>query len=221
MARKRSQRRVIYAASAMVILILGMVAFKFHIVAAQERAQGVKKQQMLQSASNKIKAVETEQKALEKQNTDLETKIQTDYVPKAQHDQEVEGLKQEVEAAKQSAAARKAAIATYAVASKPAVITYGGSHEDWMAAAGIAASDYGYVDYIVSHEGGWGGVQVYNRGGSGAYGLCQSLPGNKMASAGTDWATNPVTQLRWCASYAAGKGGWRASYLLWISQQWW
>jgi hypothetical protein len=27
-----------------------------------------------------------------------------------------------------------------------------GSHEDWMAAAGIAPSDYGYVDYIISHE---------------------------------------------------------------------
>ena len=35
---------------------------------------------------------------------------------------------------------------------------------------------------------------------SGAYGLCQHLPGSKMASAGSDWATNPV-QLRWCNSW--------------------
>lgn len=90
-----------------------------------------------------------------------------------------------------------------------------------MAAAGIAPSDYTYVDYIVSHEGSWCGTARYNSAGSGAYGLCQSLPGNKMASAGADWATNPVTQLRWCASYAAGKGGWYASYLFWVANNWW
>jgi hypothetical protein len=36
---------------------------------------------------------------------------------------------------------------------------------------------------------------------SGAYGLPQALPGSKMASAGSDWATNPVTQLRWQQQY--------------------
>lgn len=87
-----------------------------------------------------------------------------------------------------------------------------------MAAAGISPSDYPYVDYIVSHESGWRHL-VSNP--SGAYGLCQALPGSKMASAGADWATNPVTQLRWCSSYAAGKGGWAASYNIWISKHWW
>ncbi|MGN6753923.1 MAG: lytic transglycosylase domain-containing protein [Intrasporangium sp.] len=32
---------------------------------------------------------------------------------------------------------------------------------------------------------------------SGAYGIPQSLPGNKMAKFGNDWQTNPVTQMRW------------------------
>jgi hypothetical protein len=36
-----------------------------------------------------------------------------------------------------------------------------------------------------------------NLGGSGAYGLPQANPGGVMASAGPDWATNGVTQLRW------------------------
>ncbi|MCC9306472.1 hypothetical protein LN042_05000 [Kitasatospora sp. RB6PN24] len=36
---------------------------------------------------------------------------------------------------------------------------------------------------------------------SGAYGLPQALPGNKMASAGADWQTNPATQLRWALQY--------------------
>lgn len=95
---------------------------------------------------------------------------------------------------------------------------YSGSHEDWMAAAGIDPSDYQYVDYIVSREGGWN-PHAYNP--SGAYGVCQSLPGSKMASAGDDWQDNPVTQLKWCNSYAQHYGGWYESYLFWIAHSWW
>jgi uncharacterized protein YabE (DUF348 family) len=91
-----------------------------------------------------------------------------------------------------------------------------------MQAAGISSGDYGYVDYIISHEAGWGGTTKYNSSGSGAYGICQALPGSKMASAGADWATNPVTQLRWCSSYAHSKfGGWAGAYNYWISHHYW
>jgi len=36
---------------------------------------------------------------------------------------------------------------------------------------------------------------------SGAYGIPQSLPGNKMATAGADWQTNPTTQIKWGLGY--------------------
>jgi hypothetical protein len=36
---------------------------------------------------------------------------------------------------------------------------------------------------------------------SGAFGIPQSLPGDKMASAGTDWRTNPLTQIEWGLGY--------------------
>jgi hypothetical protein len=36
---------------------------------------------------------------------------------------------------------------------------------------------------------------------SGAYGIPQSLPGDKMASAGSDWQTNPATQIKWGLGY--------------------
>ena len=36
---------------------------------------------------------------------------------------------------------------------------------------------------------------------SGAYGIPQSLPASKMASAGADWKTNPETQIRWGLDY--------------------
>lgn len=101
-----------------------------------------------------------------------------------------------------------------------------------MALAGIAPSDYQYADYIISHESGWcptkaqgqyGGCPPYS--GSvpsyGGYGLCQSTPGSKMASAGADWATNPITQLKWCSSYASRYGGWAGAYSHWLANHNW
>lgn len=35
----------------------------------------------------------------------------------------------------------------------------------------------------------------------GAYGIPQSLPGNKMATYGSDWKTNPSTQIKWGLNY--------------------
>lgn len=89
-----------------------------------------------------------------------------------------------------------------------------------MRAAGIAPSDFPYVNYIVSRESGWNAA-ARNRS-SGAFGLCQALPGSKMASAGSDWASNPVTQLRWCSGYAKGRyGSWQNAYNAWVSKHWW
>lgn len=40
---------------------------------------------------------------------------------------------------------------------------------------------------------------------SGAYGIPQALPGSKMASEGTDWISNPQTQIRWGVKYIQGR----------------
>lgn len=101
-----------------------------------------------------------------------------------------------------------------------------------MALAGISPSDYTYVDYIISHESGWCPTKAQGQIGTcppyagyvpatGGYGLCQSTPGSKMASAGADWATNPVTQLKWCTSYASRYGGWAGAYAFWLAHHWW
>lgn len=102
-----------------------------------------------------------------------------------------------------------------------------------MALAGISPSDYQYVDYIVSHESGWCPTKAQGQYGScpaytgyvpsyGGYGLCQSTPGIKMESAGSDWATNPVTQLEWCSGYASSRyGGWANAYYHWLAYHNW
>lgn len=102
-----------------------------------------------------------------------------------------------------------------------------------MALAGISPDDYQYADYIISHESGWCPTKAQGQIGYcpvysgyvppyGGYGLCQSTPGSKMATAGDDWATNPITQLRWCSGYArAHYGSWYAAYQHWLSYHWW
>ena len=123
------------------------------------------------------------------------------------------------QAAAAAAAAKAKTKARLAVKVTAPVVT--GSHTDWMAAAGIAPSDYGYVDYIVDHESGWG-VTKSNYSGSGAYGLGQALPASKMAPYGSDYLTNPVTQLKWANVYAKGHyGSWANGYAHWLNYRSW
>lgn len=93
-----------------------------------------------------------------------------------------------------------------------------GSHTDWMRMAGIPESDFGAANFIISRESGW----RYNaQNPSGAYGLPQALPGSKMASAGADWQTNPITQLKWFYSYCKGRyGSVQGAYEFWQANHW-
>lgn len=63
----------------------------------------------------------------------------------------------------------------------------------------IFGSGYSCAANIITRESGWD-ITATNPS-SGAYGLPQSLPGSKMAAAGSDWRTNPATQLQWMLSY--------------------
>lgn len=42
---------------------------------------------------------------------------------------------------------------------------------------------------------------------SGAYGIVQSLPADKMKSAGHDWRYNPLTQIKWGLNYIKQRYG--------------
>jgi hypothetical protein len=102
-----------------------------------------------------------------------------------------------------------------------------------MALAGISPNDYQYADYIISHESGWCPTKAQGEIGIcppyagtvpdyGGYGLCQATPGIKMSSAGADWATNPITQLQWCAGYAVSRyGSWYNAYEHWLADHNW
>ena len=75
---------------------------------------------------------------------------------------------------------------------------------DQLVACGWAGQAQCLVD-LWTHESSW---NVYaTNPSSGAYGIPQSLPANKMASAGADWDMNPATQIRWGLDYIAARYG--------------
>ena len=103
-----------------------------------------------------------------------------------------------------------------------------------MAAAGVSSGDYPYVDFIASHEGGWCPTKIQGTHNCppyinpsdipsyGGYGIFQATPGGKMASAGADWATSAITQIRWATGYANSRyGGWAGAYNHWAAYSNW
>jgi hypothetical protein len=76
---------------------------------------------------------------------------------------------------------------------------------DMVTARGWGDDQFACLVALWSKESGWR-VNAYNAS-SGAYGIPQSLPGSKMASAGADWETNPATQISWGLGYITGRYG--------------
>lgn len=89
----------------------------------------------------------------------------------------------------------------------------------WAREAGVSEDDLWIALALIYKESGCR-VDSTNRY-SGAYGIPQALPGHKMASAGADWKTNPVTQIRWMIGYVNGRyGGWDQAWAFWQSHHW-
>lgn len=92
----------------------------------------------------------------------------------------------------------------------------GGSPAEWMAAAGIPESDWGYVDFIAKRESGWNPNATNSS--SGACGVIQANPCSKVPGGGYD----PVANLTWANGYANGRyGSWAQAYAFWTANHWW
>ena len=74
-----------------------------------------------------------------------------------------------------------------------------------MRAYGWGSDQFRCLDLLWTRESGWR-ADAYNAS-SGAYGIPQSLPGSKMASAGADWRTNAATQINWGLGYIDARYG--------------
>jgi len=98
-------------------------------------------------------------------------------------------------------------IGTLPVPSRPAIVP--GSNRDigkqLAAGFGWTGIEWQCLDNLFERESNW--RHLVANPSSGAYGIPQALPGNKMASAGADWQTNPATQITWGLGYIKGRYG--------------
>lgn len=70
---------------------------------------------------------------------------------------------------------------------------------------GWGDDEFACLDKLWQKESGW----RWNAANptSEAYGIAQANPGSKMASVGSDWLTNPATQIEWGLGYISGRYG--------------
>jgi hypothetical protein len=128
--------------------------------------------------------------------------------------QALEAKQQESSNAKVTAAlaqARAAAARVKAAADRKAAVLSNARNNPQAVAKvmmidrGWGSSQFSCLVSLWNRESGWN-YQATNAS-SGAYGIPQALPGSKMASAGSDWRTNPVTQIRWGLDYISDRYG--------------
>ncbi|MGW2204705.1 MULTISPECIES: aggregation-promoting factor C-terminal-like domain-containing protein [unclassified Streptomyces] len=83
----------------------------------------------------------------------------------------------------------------------------------------VPASQFASFSKIVEHESGWNPSATNSS--SGAYGLVQALPASKMSSAGSDWKTNPATQIKWGLDYMNDRyGSPNGAWAFWQANGW-
>ena len=155
------------------------------------------KEEELVSAEEKAKQEEAARIAAEE-----EAKRKAEEEAQRQAALEAERIAQE-EAAKK--AQEEAARSVVASSSQTVQELQSYAHDLVINSYGWSEDDYYALVNLWNKESGWD-PNCYNSY-SGAYGIPQSLPGNKMASEGGDWQTNGQTQIRWGLKYIQGRYG--------------
>jgi hypothetical protein len=88
-----------------------------------------------------------------------------------------------------------------------------------LADYGWSSDQYSCLDSLYTRESNWS-ITAENSS-SGAYGIPQALPGDKMAAYGSDWQTSAQTQLEWGLSYIQDRyGSPCGAWSFWESNNW-
>lgn len=90
-------------------------------------------------------------------------------------------------------------IAAGGLLATPAALNQYQSFAKGLADSTWGSSQFPYLYLLWERESGWNPAAINPT--SGAFGIPQSLPAVKMASAGLDWATDPYTQIIWGIGY--------------------
>jgi hypothetical protein len=83
----------------------------------------------------------------------------------------------------------------------------------------VPSSQFLCFSNIIERESSWN-VHATNPS-SGAYGLGQALPADKMASMGPDWRNSALLQIKWALAYMTGRyGSPCAAWAFWQAHDW-
>lgn len=201
------------------IIVVAFVVFGIGVVLNKENEIKLKSIE-LKSTSSELDELETRYDLLNKnlEKANQEKASSAEDLQKLQDEKsELEKKKQELESqlqAKLNAKKEQERLASASnllnvVTNTKTASASSGSCNDYMAQAGITHPiavdlinrENRGCDPCVYNNGTATGGRDCNYSGGNAYGIPQALPGNKMASMGADWKTNPVTQLRWMQWY--------------------
>ena len=84
---------------------------------------------------------------------------------------------------------------------------------------GWTGEEWVCLNNLWTKESGWS-TRSSNSSGT-AWGIPQALPGSKMKSAGSDWRTNPATQIKWGIGYIDNRYGTACNaWAHWQSHNW-
>jgi hypothetical protein len=139
-----------------------------------------------EAAKKKAKAEAAKKKAAAEKKAEAQKKAKAEAAAKRQAAEE--------KAARDRARAKAAAAAKGGTPAQNRALGM-----SMCADAGFSSSQCADLGRLWERESSWDERSANSS--SGAYGIPQSLPGSKMASAGDDWRTNPATQIKWGLRY--------------------
>jgi len=197
----------------LLLAVAGFIVLSVNQIASKNEAIEIKSIE-LKNVSSELETVNEE---LEKAKETSSTRIDQLMSEK----QKLEDDKRELEKKLEAKAEEKKGLAETAskvintITNTQTAYALEGDKYTWMGQAGIAESDWEYVDFIVQKESSWN-PEAVNKS-SGACSLVQALPCSKI---GNDWR-NPVTALKWQKKYVENRyGGYKQAYDFWQKNHW-
>ena len=174
----------------------------------------------LRDASKKLEEVQRQLDETEKSDSNNKTRIE-------QLENEKKDLENKLQAKKEhrERLARAAAVAEQAKAKEIAESNQSRTAKksttgdvrslckNWIRQAGVPESEVDLAYDLIMRESGCN--PHAKNPSSGAYGIPQSLPASKLASAGAGWRDDPVVQIKWMKNYVQSRYGSWAKAITW------
>lgn len=157
-------------------------------------------QQAEATAQQAQQTVATQVTANQKAQANAQAAVNADKTKQTQLQQQLAQIEQQIA---EAAAADSHTVDVPALPSNVSVAAAQAIAKSLMPDYGFGTSQWGCLVNLWNYESGWR-VNARNPS-SGAYGIPQSLPASKMASIGSDWLTNPSTQIKWGLGYIKGR----------------